>query len=215
MIWLRQRIALNCSLLFCFFDGLCKMFLIVGLGNPGKDYENTRHNVGFMTIDVLAKEYGFGVFKEKFDGLVAEGNIAGEKVFLLKPLTFMNLSGNSVVKAANFYKILPENVVVVHDDMDLPIGKIKAKIGGGSGGHNGIKSIDAAISPQYNRVRIGINHSSGDKNDTKNFVLSRFGRTELQEINSSIEMVCKTINVLLNKGVNEYSSLLGMMTKKS
>ena len=84
------------------------MYLIVGLGNPGKDYENTRHNVGFMTVDVLAKEYGFGVFKEKFDGLVAEGNIAGEKVFLLKPLTFMNLSGNSVVKAANFYKILPD-----------------------------------------------------------------------------------------------------------
>ncbi len=191
------------------------MFLIVGLGNPGKDYENTRHNVGFMTVDALAKEYGFGVFKEKFDGLVAEGEIAGEKVFLLKPLTFMNLSGNSVVKAANFYKILPENVVVVHDDMDLPIGKIKAKIGGGSGGHNGIKSIDAAISPQYNRVRIGINHASGDRNDTKDFVLSRFGKTEQQEVTLCIETVCKTINVLLNKGVNEYSSLLGMMTKKS
>lgn len=191
------------------------MFLIVGLGNPGKDYENTRHNVGFMAVDALAKEYGFGVFKEKFDGLIAEGKIAGEKVFLLKPLTFMNLSGNSVVKAANFYKILPENVAVVHDDMDLPIGKIKAKIGGGSGGHNGIKSIDAAISPQYNRIRIGIDHSCGDKNDTKDFVLSQFGKTELQEVNSCIETVCKTIDVLLNKGVNEYSSLLGMMTKKA
>ena len=142
------------------------MFLIVGLGNPGKEYENTRHNVGFMVADTIFKEYGFANFKDKFDGLIAEGKIEGEKVYLLKPHTFMNLSGNSVIKAANFYKILPENIIVIHDDMDLPIGKIKAKIGGGSGGHNGIKSIDAAITPNYNRIRIGIGHAIGGTKET-------------------------------------------------
>ncbi len=190
------------------------MFLIVGLGNPGKEYENTRHNVGFMTIDALANEYGFGSFKEKFDGLIAEGKIGGEKVYLLKPLTFMNLSGNSVVKAANFYKILPDNIVVIHDDMDLPIGKIKAKAGGGSGGHNGIKSIDATITPQYNRIRIGIGRTIGTAQDTADFVLSKFGKNEIKELEENINTVCKTISVLLEKGINEYSSQLGMLTKK-
>lgn len=106
------------------------MFLIVGLGNPGAEYAGTRHNVGFMAADAIAETYRFGVFKSKFDGLIAEGSIEGEKVYLLKPQTYMNLSGNSVAKAAGFYKILPQNVIVVHDDMDLPVGKLKAKLGG-------------------------------------------------------------------------------------
>ena len=137
------------------------MFLIVGLGNPGAEYAATRHNIGFMTADYLHEKYNFSPFKSKFDGLIAEGKINNEKVLLLKPQTFMNLSGNSVVKAANFYKILPQNVIVIHDDMDLPVGKLKAKIGGGAGGHNGLKSIDAAITPNYNRIRIGVCHPQG------------------------------------------------------
>lgn len=191
------------------------MFLIVGLGNPGKEYEKTRHNVGFMVVDALAKQYGFGAFKEKFEGVLAEGKIAGEKVFLLKPTTYMNLSGNSVVKVANFYKILPENIIVIHDDMDLPIGKIKAKIGGGSGGHNGIKSVDAAITPQYNRVRIGIGHLVGNEKEIVDFVLSRFSKAEEKDLDDNITTVCQTIDVLLTKGINEYSSLLGMLAKKA
>ena len=103
------------------------MFLIVGLGNPGKEYANTRHNAGFMAADALADAYGFGVFKEKFDGLIAEGKISGEKVYILKPQTYMNLSGNAVVKAAQFYKISPQNIVVIHDDMDLPLGKMSRR----------------------------------------------------------------------------------------
>lgn len=187
------------------------MFLVVGLGNPGKEYVNTRHNVGFMAADALAKEYGFDSFREKFDGLIAEGKIGGEKVYLLKPLTYMNLSGNSVVKAANFYKILPQNVIVIHDDMDLPIGKIKAKIGGGSGGHNGIKSVDAAISANYNRIRIGIGHVQGGVKETCDFVLSQFSKAEIEGVSEVISTVVSTMEVLLKKGIAEYSSLLGML----
>ena len=134
------------------------MFLIVGLGNPGAEYAKTRHNVGFMVADAIHGKYGFAPYKAKFDGLISEGKIDGEKVYLLKPQTYMKLSGYSVVKAAAFYKILPQNIVVIHDDMDLKITQIKAKLGGGAGGHNGLKSIDAAIGPNYNRVRLGIGH---------------------------------------------------------
>ena len=128
------------------------MFLIVGLGNPGAEYAGTRHNVGFAAADAIASAFGFGVFRSKFDGLIAEGKIGNEKVYLLKPQTYMNLSGNSVVKAASFYKILPDHIVVIHDDMDLPAGRLKAKLGGGAGGHNGLKSIDR-LQPNPHRGR--------------------------------------------------------------
>lgn len=184
------------------------MFLIVGLGNPGKEYENTRHNIGFMCVDALAQKYKFNTFKNKFDGEIAQGEIAQEKVYLLKPHTFMNLSGNSVVKAAAFYKILPQNIIVIHDDMDLPIGKIKAKIGGGSGGHNGIKSIDAAITPNYNRIRIGIGRPQDEAVD---FVLSSFSKADQKILQDKINLICQTIEILLTKGLNEYSSYLGQI----
>ena len=190
------------------------MFLIVGLGNPGKEYENTRHNAGFMAVDELADEYGFGAFKSKFDGVIAEGKIENEKVYLLKPHTYMNLSGNSVVKAAGFYKILPQNVIVLHDDMDLPIGKLKAKIGGGSGGHNGLKSIDAAITPNYNRIRIGVGHAKDKGADVVNYVLSGFGKEDKKMLDEAIEIVVKTIGILIKKGVAEYSNQLGMISRK-
>ena len=190
------------------------MFLIVGLGNPGKEYENTRHNAGFMTVDALADEYGFDQFKSKFDGVIAEGKIEGEKAYILKPHTYMNLSGNSVVKAANFYKILPENVIVIHDDMDLPVGKIKAKLGGGAGGHNGLKSIDAAITPNYNRIRLGVGHAKDKGAEVVNYVLSGFGKEDKNKLNEAIETVAKTIGILIKKGVAEYSNQLGMISRK-
>ena len=189
------------------------MFLIVGLGNPGKEYENTRHNAGFMVADALAQKFGFGVFKEKFDGLIAEGKIGTEKVYILKPQTYMNLSGNAVVKAANFYKILPQNVIVIHDDMDLPLGKIKAKLGGGAGGHNGLKSIDAAMTPNYNRIRIGVGHPEGRGEEVVNHVLSGFGKAEKEILQKDIELILETIEVLIGKGMAEYSSCLGMRQK--
>lgn len=190
------------------------MFLIVGLGNPGKEYDKTRHNAGFMAVDALAEAYSFGSFKEKFDGLIAEGNIDGEKCYILKPQTYMNLSGNAVVKTAHFYKILPQNIIVIHDDMDLPLGKIKAKLGGGAGGHNGLKSIDAAVTPNYNRIRIGVGHPKESGEAVVNHVLSRFSKADEALIDENIELICKTISVLLKKGISEYSGQLGMALKK-
>ena len=185
------------------------MFLIVGLGNPGAEYAETRHNVGFMGVDALANRFAFGTFKSKFEGQIAEGKIDGEKVYLLKPHTYMNLSGNSVVKAANFYKILPQNVIVIHDDMDLAVGKVKAKIGGGAGGHNGLKSIDAAISPNYNRVRIGVGHPQNKGEAVVNHVLSRFSKTDRELIEQRIELVVDNIGVLLKSGVAKFSNEIG------
>ena len=190
------------------------MFLIVGLGNPGKEYENTRHNAGFMAVDAIAEEYSFGVFKSKFDGEIAEGKIEDEKVYILKPHTYMNLSGNAVVKAANFYKILPQNIIVIHDDMDLPVGKLKAKLGGGAGGHNGLKSIDAAITPNYNRIRIGVGHAKDNGAEVVNYVLSGFGKEEKKVLDEAIKIVAETIGILIKKGVDEYSNRLGMIAKK-
>jgi PTH1 family peptidyl-tRNA hydrolase len=191
------------------------MFLVVGLGNPGAEYAATRHNVGFMAADEIHRRYNFSPFKAKFDGLIAEGAIEGEKVYLLKPQTFMNLSGNSVVKAAHFYKILPQNIVVIHDDMDLPTDKIKAKIGGGAGGHNGIKSIDAAISPNYNRIRIGVGHPANkDENSVVNHVLSGFSKADKENVERNIEIVVDLLPVLLKKGVAEFSNQLGMKLAK-
>lgn len=191
------------------------MFLVVGLGNPGAEYANTRHNVGFMAADEIHRRYNFSAFRAKFDGLVAKGNIEGEKVYLLKPQTFMNLSGNSVVKAASFYKILPQNVVVIHDDMDLPIDKMKAKIGGGAGGHNGLKSIDSCITPNYNRIRLGIGHPNIKTEEVVvNHVLSSFSKADKAILEQNIDIVADLLPILLKKGVAEFSNQLGMKLNK-
>ena len=192
------------------------MFLVVGLGNPGAEYAATRHNVGFMAADVIHSRYNFSPFRAKFNGLMAEGQIEGEKVYLLKPQTFMNLSGNSVVQAAKFYKILPENIVVIHDDMDLPTDKIKAKQGGGSGGHNGIKSIDSCITPNYNRIRIGVGHpadKSGDK--VINHVLSDFSKADKENIERDLEIVADILPTFITKGIAECSNRLGMILQQN
>lgn len=190
------------------------MFLIVGLGNPGSEYANTRHNVGFMAVDEIVRRYSFSPFKSKFDGLVSEGSIEGEKVLVLKPQTYMNLSGNSVVKAANFYKILPENIIVIHDDMDLKTGQVKTKRGGGTGGHNGLKSLDAHITPDYNRIRLGVGHPAGSGEKVVSHVLSGFSKADAEVLNRNIDMVAEAIGILIKSGVSEYSNKLGMLLKK-
>jgi len=162
------------------------MFLIVGLGNPGAEYASTRHNIGFMAVDALAGREGFS---SKFHGLVANASIEGEKVILLKPQTFMNLSGKSVQAAMAFYKIAPENVIVMHDELDLPLGKIRIKKGGGANGHNGIKDIDQMVGPDYWRIRLGIGHP-GMKEQVHGHVLSKFSSEETQEV----EKVLKTLS---------------------
>ena len=143
-----------------------------------------------------------------------EGKIEGEKVYILKPHTYMNLSGNSVIKTANFYKILPQNIIVIHDDMDLPVGKIKAKLGGGAGGHNGLKSIDAAITPNYNRIRIGVGHPDNKGEAVINHVLSKFSKTDEKRVFENINAVVETIGILIKKGMAEYSNQIGMLQHK-
>ncbi len=138
------------------------MLLLVGLGNPGSEHRRQRHNVGFMAIDAIAERHNFLPFKKRFQGEVAEGVLNGTKTLLLKPQTYMNLSGKSVGEAAHFYKLPPAQVVVAHDELDLAAGKIRMKTGGGHAGHNGLRSIDAAIGPNYRRLRIGIGHPGKD-----------------------------------------------------
>jgi len=134
------------------------MFVIVGLGNPGPEHAAQRHNVGFMAVDVIHARHGFQPWRRRFQGQTAEGTLAGVKTLLLKPQTYMNLSGASVGEAAKFYKVPPEDILVIHDEVDLAPGKIRMKAGGGSAGHNGLRSISGAIGDNYRRLRLGIGH---------------------------------------------------------
>ncbi len=190
------------------------MFLVVGLGNPGEEYAKTRHNIGFMAADEIYSRYNFSPYRAKFEGLIAEGNIDGIKTLLLKPQTFMNLSGNSVGKVAAFYKIPPENIIVIHDDKDLALGKLKAKIGGSAGGHNGLKNIDSQIGQNYNRIRIGVGSPQEHHTDTVNFVLSRFSKAEMTLLQERIDFIASTINELIKKGIAHYSNVIGMHNSK-
>ena len=157
------------------------MLLIVGLGNPGPQYVDNRHNIGFHVIDALRKEYDFPAYSSKFDALLSIGQIEDQKVVLLKPLTYMNLSGKSVGECARYFHVKPEDVIVIHDEIDIPFGKIKAKQGGGTGGHNGLKSIDAHIGPNYYRIRFGVGKPVGSK-AAKDHVLKDFSKTEREEL---------------------------------
>jgi peptidyl-tRNA hydrolase, PTH1 family len=155
------------------------MLLWVGLGNPEPGMARQRHNIGFMAIDVIARHHGFSPWRQRFKGHIAEGVIAGEKILALKPMTYMNLSGDSVQAAAAFFKIEPEQITVFHDDLDLIPGKIRVKRGGGAAGHNGLRSMDQHfIPPNYWRVRLGIGHP-GDKNRVTGYVLSDFSKEDL------------------------------------
>ncbi len=153
------------------------MYLLVGLGNPGLEYTENRHNVGFMCLDEIRKSYGFPPEKQKFSGFLTEGIIEEEKVYLFKPLTYMNRSGQAVAEAARFFKIPPEQVIVFHDDLDLVPGKVQMKHGGGHGGHNGLRDLDAHMGNQYWRVRIGIGRPL-HKGAVTSYVLSNFSKEE-------------------------------------
>lgn len=153
------------------------MFLVVGLGNPGSGYAANRHNIGFMAADELVRRYSFGPWRKKFQGQISEGELNGQKVLVLKPETFMNLSGQSVGEVLRFYKIPVEDVIVLHDELDLPPGKLRVKRGGGHGGHNGLRSIDAHCGKEYRRVRLGIGHP-GDKSRVHGHVLGDFSKAE-------------------------------------
>jgi PTH1 family peptidyl-tRNA hydrolase len=183
------------------------MYLLVGLGNPGKEYAKHRHNVGFMVIDAICDEYGFGTPKSKFKGIVSEGEIGGEKIVTLKPSTYMNLSGRSVVEAIKFYKIPLDKIIVFHDDIDLVFAKIKVKTGGGAGGHNGLKDMDNTIGKEYKRVRIGVGHP-GDRDMVADYVLSNFSKDEFSALEKIIPAITKNVDFVLQNKDEEFLKAL-------
>ncbi len=182
------------------------MWLLVGLGNPGDKYEYNRHNIGFLAIDAIADTYGFPAYKKKYQGLMAEGNIEGEKVILLKPQTYMNNSGQSVGEAAKFYKIPLDRIAVFHDELDLAAGKIRTKKGGGNAGHNGLRSMDSHLnSNDYWRIRLGIGHP-GDKAMVHNHVLSDFSKNDLIWLKPLIEAIGDHVPLMVQGKDNEFMS---------
>lgn len=175
-----------------------KIKMMVGLGNPGSEYEQTRHNAGFWFIDELAWQYKATLKEEKkFFGSVARISIFGSDLWLLKPSTFMNRSGQAVAALAQFYKIKPEEILVVHDELDIPCGRIKFKLGGGNGGHNGLKDIQARLgTPDFYRLRLGIDHP-GDRNLVVGYVLNKPSPEHRQQIDEAINKSLKVVPILL------------------
>ncbi len=155
------------------------MKLFVGLGNPGSKYAGNRHNIGFMALDQIASDHGFAPWRKKFQGQLSEGRLGREKVMLLKPETFMNLSGQSVGEAMRFFKLEPADITVFHDELDLAPGKCRVKTGGGHAGHNGLRSIHQHIGPEYQRVRLGIGHP-GHKDRVAAYVLHDFAKADAE-----------------------------------
>tara|TARA_B100002019_G_scaffold165405_1_gene142885 strand:+ start:740 stop:1300 length:561 start_codon:yes stop_codon:yes gene_type:complete len=181
------------------------MLLFVGLGNPTPDSENNRHNVGFKIIESINKKFGLSKQKPKFKGLLTTGNIGSEKVYAIKPLTFMNNSGICIRELIEYFKIDVEDVIVFHDDLDVEFGKIKAKFGGSSAGHNGIASIDKFIGKDYSRVRIGIGKPKNNI-EIADYVLQNFSEDETTEIEKITKNITDSIAILVDKKLDLFSS---------
>jgi PTH1 family peptidyl-tRNA hydrolase len=171
------------------------MLLIVGLGNPGSAYVGNRHNIGFMAVDAIAKRHGIGPWRRRFQGVSAEGPLAGERVLLLLPGTYMNESGRAVAEAANFYKLGLPDIVVVHDEIDLASGKLRVKTGGGNAGHNGLRSISSHVGNDYRRVRIGVGHP-GVKELVHAHVLNDFAKSEREWVEALCGLVADNAGLL-------------------
>ena len=181
------------------------MLLLVGLGNPGPNNNNNRHNIGFKIIDAINQQFSLSKQKPKFKGLLTTGNIDNKKVYAIKPLTFMNNSGVCIKELIDYFKIDAKNVFVFHDDMDIDLGKVKAKFGGSSAGHNGIESIDKSIGKDYSRVRIGIGHPKNGKK-VNTHVLEDFSDNEEDKIKDITENIVKMIPTLIDKKMDTFSS---------
>jgi PTH1 family peptidyl-tRNA hydrolase len=172
------------------------MLLLVGLGNPGARYVGNRHNVGFMTLQAIAERHGLGPWRRRFQGLACEGPIGGARALLLLPGTYMNESGRAVAEAAQFYKLVAGDVTVFHDEIELPPGKVRVKVGGGVAGHNGLRSIAAHIGNDYRRVRIGVGHP-GAKDLVEHYVLSDFANSERDWLDALIGILADNIDLLV------------------
>ncbi len=185
------------------------MFLIAGLGNPGLKYHNTKHNFGFILADAIINSYNLQPQGIKFNSQIFSGNVViqageqnfNEKVILVKPQDYINCSGVAVLLACQFYKITSEQVIVLHDDLDLELGKVKAKIGGGNGGHNGLKDIDAKIGQNYYRIRLGIGRPENPEYQIADYVLSKFNQEELKKVADINQKICQNFNLVLQKNL--------------
>ncbi len=179
-------------------------WLLVCLGNPGKQYENTRHNIGFMTADALEKKSGVKVNKLRFRALTGEMTIGGERVLVLKPQTYMNLSGEAVKLAGGFYKIPPERVLVISDDVSLPLGKLRIRGNGSAGGHNGLKNIIAHLgTDQFPRIKVGVGAPQHPEHEMVDWVIGNFTPAEKKVVEEAVQKAMDAAACLIEKGVNE------------
>lgn len=183
--------------------------LIVGLGNPGPEHAAQRHNVGFMTAEAIASQSGTDVWAKAFSSLTTSVTIDNQKVWLCKPQTYMNRSGKAVGDMARYYQIAPEEILVIHDELDLVFGKVRIKQGGGHGGHNGLRDIDAHIGKEYWRMRIGIGHP-GDKNQVTGYVLHGFGKEERRYINELNDVIARELSVLFTTGHEAFMTRIAL-----
>lgn len=190
------------------------MMLLVGLGNPGPRYAYHRHNIGFMALDDIVERHRFGPFRSKFRGQLAEGELAGLRTLAFKPMTFMNESGRAVGEALRFFKLEPGQVTVIHDDLDLAPGRCRVKRGGGAGGHNGLRSLDAHIGKDYWRIRLGIGHP-GDKNLVQDYVLHDFGSDEESWLDPLLEAVARAIPLLAEGTPDKFMTKVALDTRTS
>ncbi|MCH8097296.1 MAG: aminoacyl-tRNA hydrolase [Proteobacteria bacterium] len=187
------------------------MLLLVGLGNPGAEHTNNRHNIGFMAVDEIIRRHSFGPRRERFNGRAAEGRIGNTKILALKPATYMNESGLAVGNAARFYKLEPDDIIVLHDDIDLVPGKVRVKRGGGAAGHNGLRSIDSHIGKDYLRVRIGVGHP-GDKDEVERYVLRNFPREDMRWVEALTGAIAECLPLLLGDDGAGFMSKVALLT---
>jgi peptidyl-tRNA hydrolase, PTH1 family len=179
------------------------MLLFAGLGNPGAKYADNRHNVGFMAADAIARRHSFSPWSKKFQGLIAEGTLAGEKIILIKPQTFMNLSGQSVGEALRFYKLDTSALTVLYDEIDLAAGKVRVKVGGGTGGHNGIRSLEQHVGKNFRRVRIGVGHP-GVKEMVHGHVLGDFAKSDREWLDVLLDTIADAAGLLAKGDDNSF-----------
>lgn len=172
------------------------MRLLVGLGNPGARHVGNRHNIGFMAVQAIAKRHGIGPWRRRFQGVACEGPVGGERALLLLPGTYMNESGRAVAEAARFYKLSPSDITVFHDELDLPPGKVRVKVGGGVAGHNGLRSITEQVGNDYRRVRIGIGHP-GVKEIVYAYVLSDFAKSEWPAFAALVDIIADNVDLIM------------------
>jgi PTH1 family peptidyl-tRNA hydrolase len=185
--------------------------LVVGLGNPGAAYAGNRHNIGFMAADAIVRRHGFGPFRAKFQGEIAEGTVAGRRVLVLKPMTYMNESGRAVAQAVRFYGIEPEDILVFHDELDLVAGKVRVKDGGGHAGHNGLRSLHAHVGPDYRRVRLGIGHP-GDKGRVVGHVLKDFAKADAAWLDPLLDAIAEQFPLLVEGDGGQFMSKVALAT---